>query len=244
MSEKITNEQPISKLVVEPSKIFRVCPDEIHQKKLALVYEGLDPKKTILKGVCLIHIGNEVYLWIGANSSSEAKRIGLYAVKLLLLDLKSKYPFTTYHIAHEKRETTLFRSKFIDYEGCLPISMRVDEIAGNIAADVEQIEIDVDALLLIPPDIEPETFGLWKSLKVYKVHQFLKLMHIDDREEIPASFHGIFSRLDSYILVFVYRPPNAGKDKCVCYFWQGSKSPITEKGTSGSIMINFSVYDG
>ncbi|KAI8910469.1 hypothetical protein EDD86DRAFT_225948 [Gorgonomyces haynaldii] len=222
---------------VEPDlqcTIYRIIDSTMFKKKVQLVYQGTQPRKSHLSGVCVVQQRHELYLWL-PNLSTPLKRLGYSVCHLLMEKMKQSHQFTTFELEIEHFESVLFLNKFVDHVGTLPISMRIDEVGGNIA-NIEQEPIDIPKLLLDPPLIERRSFGETVSVEIWKVEQF-------QRERLPLARHGIFMSRDSYIILYIYKPSN-GQKKCISYFWQGSYSTINEKGTSAFMTVELSQQTG
>ncbi|RKO93413.1 hypothetical protein BDK51DRAFT_19573 [Blyttiomyces helicus] len=225
-------------------RIFRVVNSLIRRRKLLLVYEGAAPSKGLLEteAVYVAHSAVEILMWVGAKASSEHAAIGLLVLKKLALQMRDamgKAGFVVVDKMYEGRESPVWKEKFIDYEGSLPISMRAaEERRGNIVTNLVQKPIDVLALFAPPPHLpQPVDSGRSGRLTIYRVENFLRF-------PVGAKLHGQFFRGESYILLYMYRPPGSGVEKCVSYFWQGSHGTITQKGTSALMTIELSEQTG
>ncbi|KAL2917780.1 hypothetical protein HK105_202653 [Polyrhizophydium stewartii] len=213
------------------------------QSLVRLVYEGAAPSKTLLPtpdGVCIVQGRSEVLVWHGKQAHSDVKALAAFVAQRLAAQMAVQSDlFITMHTETEGLESVLFKEKFCDYEGSIPISMRIDDVEGHIARHVVQKPIDVAALHTPAPPIAYEMFdtdasGTWTH---FRIKQF-------SREPVSRDLAGQLFRGESYVLVYVYRPPMSGVDKCVSYFWQGSASTITEKGTSALMTVELSQQSG
>ncbi|KAJ3286470.1 ATP-dependent RNA helicase [Borealophlyctis nickersoniae] len=225
-------------------RIFRVMEALIRRRKLRLCYEGAAPSKSILEpdSVYVVQCATEVLLWMGSKSSSEHRALGSLVAKRLAMHMRESTGAMIFvQKMYEDRESAIWKEKFIDYEGSLPIAMRVSEAKGNIVTNLVQPPIDIPRLLLrLPPSPDqtalPDT-GQTGRLIIYRVENF-------ERYEVEPKWRGQLFRGESYILLYVYRPAYSGVDKCISYFWQGSASSITQKGTSALMTIELSELTG
>lgn len=109
MENDLTNKQPLTEKRDSEKVLYRVIVSQTKECKIYLSYQGSDCAKDLLKGVCLLHTNNEVFLWFGSNSISQAKRVGLAAAHYLIESLTSYFDFITFQICYEGRETVLFK---------------------------------------------------------------------------------------------------------------------------------------
>ncbi|KAJ3101171.1 hypothetical protein HDU96_010092, partial [Phlyctochytrium bullatum] len=130
--------------------------------------------------------------------------------------------------------SAVFKEKFIDFEGSLPISMRLIEATGCVAAAVVQAPIDV-LKMHQRAQFNQAIFDSGESAKisVYLVNEYKK-------ELMDPKNVGQFSTSKSYIVLYTFRPPGSGVDRTISYFWQGASSKTTQKGTSAMITVELS----
>ncbi|KAI8803308.1 hypothetical protein BJ742DRAFT_829278 [Cladochytrium replicatum] len=227
-------------------RVFKVVDSLIRRKRLALIYEGNGPSKELLDSNCVyvVQSPTEVFQWVGKSATSEHKLLANLVTRRLAIMLRDAVRVSVIHIqrVYEEQESAVFREKFIDYEGSLPISMRIEEKKGNVVTGLKQTPIDITKLLAYVPttpitDMDKEDPSLNGRISMFLVRDF-------EKEEVPSSLAGQFFRNESYIVMYIYRPPSSGVDKCVSYFWQGSHSTVTQKGTSALITIELSKETG
>ena len=109
--------------------------------------------------------------------------------------------------------------------------MSVAEQKGNIAVAIQQAEIDITKLSTRPLMHKiVHSSKILKSLDVYKIRDF-------KRELQSKETHGTFFVNESYLVIELYTGELGGDEKCIAYFWQGSQSTITDKGTSALMTI-------
>ncbi|KAI8824092.1 uncharacterized protein EV422DRAFT_554245 [Fimicolochytrium jonesii] len=253
-SEKATDavrtQQPLSSpsdpVLDANVKMFISRPSRLRKNRLRLVYEGTAPSRKLLVSdtVCLVLSRHQVFAWIGNScprESSDRALANLAAKRgaMMLRDaLGSREHQVFVRREFEGRESAIWKETFVDYEGSLPISMRIEtETKGNIAPQLAQPKIDLDTLprraslpahLLTCPDD-----GKSGRRSVHRVEDFLC-------HDVPAHLVGQFFQGESYIIPYMYKPPNSGVEKCISYFWQGSTSSVTQKGTSALLTIELS----
>ncbi|KAJ3215308.1 Coronin-2B [Dinochytrium kinnereticum] len=226
--------------LTKPLRIYKVTSSKSLKRRIRLVYEGYIPSKKILENeaVFIVQCPSEVFVWTGKGCMAEHRSLAYVAAKKAVSEMAQSVKWITVQRTHYERESAVFREKFIDYEGSLPISMRLAETKGNIATNITQKPIDVKRLLirstLEHPDLDNGKSG--KSL-IFLVRDFT-------REAVDRRFEGQFFKGDSYIVFYTYRPTGSGVDKSVSYFWQGSESKITQKGTSALMTVELSKETG
>ncbi|KAJ3192052.1 Coronin-2B [Irineochytrium annulatum] len=220
-----------------PVKIYRVIPTAPRwSSRFFLIYEGHHPSKRLLENEAIVVVESyaEVFLWTGKGANAEARSMGLVLARHIALRMRERVEVSgqvfVQRVFHE-RETAVFREKFADYEGTLPISMRMADAKGNVAAAVKQKPID-PKILLTPLVVEHPAIDNGKGgrSQFFLVKDFAK-------EPVRQPVSGQFFRGESYIILYTFRPPGSGIDRSVSYFWQGSQSKITEKGTSAMMTV-------
>lgn len=235
---------------VPPFRLFKVVVHtNIRKRKLQLVYEGYGPSKNILESdtayVLQCHPG-EVFVWYGKTSSTDTRAIANAVSRRIALQYHQEAHqngvggvWISALRLFEGSEYAVWKEKFIDYEGSLPISMRMVEKKGNIVRSIVQIPIDVPKMVAITPFIDNSCVddGATGTIEIFRVKDF-------QREHVEKKNIGQFFRGESYIVLYTYRPPNSGVDKCISYFWQGFESSITEKGTSALMTIELTEKAG
>ncbi|EGF83724.1 hypothetical protein BATDEDRAFT_33865 [Batrachochytrium dendrobatidis JAM81] len=226
----------------------------VSRQVLLMFDEQKYPSKSILatislnNGCAVVHAENEVFVWSGKHSTNESRSLAAFiAHQVAVAQSSDGIHFVSMHLEAEDLETVIFKEKFSDFEGSIPISMRIDPVANpNIAHAITQQLADISMLLGPVPEekknvaevLDVEGGGGHGSWSMYRIKQFT-------REQVTEpSLSGLFYRNESYVIVYTYRPKNSGVDKCVCYFWQGSASSITEKGTSALMTIELSLQAG
>ncbi len=218
-------------------RIYKVMnPDtSIRDKKrvVDMVFEGFrSPKSILTTNECfIVETRYEVFIWHGKGSGKWQR---LYANYISLALAMSKTGHVIWAKMDEALEDLVFKDKFLDFGGFLPISMSVQEQKGNIATALVQEKIDVDALL--NGEIAEQVISL-PSDKVTKSVQFFS---IQDFKRYPFEFKGELYQDQSYVIMEIYSSQIPGMDKAICYFWQGSKSTISDKGTSALMTIELS----
>ncbi|KAJ1554420.1 Coronin-2B [Nowakowskiella sp. JEL0078] len=237
-------------------RIFKIIESQIRRRRLKLCYEGIGPSKQILdsENVYVIQCPpNEIFIWIGKLSNISHRALANVVLNRSALEFRKDIvkrgieemesigrSQVLVQKVYENHETAVFREKFLDYEGSLPINMRATEIKGNIVTGLKQTPIDIQKLLSpLEPQIDDiENLFSEDKGKDGKVSIFI----VRDFEKYPVAknLHGQFFSSESYILLYVFRPLGSGVDQCISYFWQGSHSSITQKGTSALITIELS----
>ncbi|TPX64851.1 hypothetical protein SpCBS45565_g05572 [Spizellomyces sp. 'palustris'] len=223
-------------------RVFKIVDSDLRRRKVKLIYQGGSPSRRKLESekVFVVLAASEVFLWIGCKAGSEERALGSVVAKRAAGWIRNSLNEGAVLVRkeYEARESAIWKEKFIDYEGSLPISMRIDvETKGNIAPTLEQPPIPIPSLLARSPlpahlTVLPETTQSGR-LSIYRVENFV-------RHPVSTALHGQFFRSESYVSLYSYRPPTSGVEKCISYFWQGGLSSVTQKGTSALMTIELS----
>jgi len=207
------------------------------ESRIKLIHEGnRPPPKEFLQfdSVCIVDCDNEIYIWIGKDATTHQRKLGLIvALKLQNQDDRNEY--TIISRVFDKGETILFKEKFSNYPGMLPIHVGKHEKKKNlIASSKEQEPIDVIKMHEYNPP-KPNFYDdekiAGKIIKVWKIEGF-------DKKELDESLFGQLWSGDSFVIV--YRYPYQNKEKNLVYFWQGKFSSRNEKGTSAYLTVDVS----
>lgn len=118
----------------------------------------------------------------------------------------------------------------------MPISLGLQEAKGNIVRDIEQLPIDIYALLKPASYIDTPVDNGKSTKEVYVIKDFTT-------EPVVSGLQGQFFREESYIVIYNYRINN-GVEKSIIYFWQGYMSTTIQKGTSALMTIEMNEKNG
>ncbi|KAJ3272751.1 hypothetical protein HDV01_005279 [Terramyces sp. JEL0728] len=140
------------------------------------VYEGPITSKTILEGCCIVHFQHEVFYWYQNGASVTEKNLILTGARCLSSVLVKSNPMVMLSEEFEGRESALFKKKFVDYILELPINMKMEEAAGNIAKGVIQSKISF-AELIQKKQVESKRNQNFKtkSLEFYLIKNFARI---------------------------------------------------------------------
>ncbi|KAJ3056431.1 Coronin-2B [Rhizophlyctis rosea] len=221
--------------------LFRVQDATSRRKKLNFVYEGVGPSKTLLEtdGCYILQSNVEVFAWVGSKSSTESRNVAAVVLKRLMAMIKAGGQNAVFaQRMHEGSESVVWKEKFVDYEGSLPISMRIVEPTKKTTAPtLVQLPIAISPLLsraVLPSNLlhlpEATTTPSSTSYALFRIDNF-------QRYPVPAELHGQFFKSESYVLVYRYRPQGSGVERAVGYFWQGSRSGNLDRGTSALMTV-------
>ncbi|EFA79075.1 villin [Heterostelium album PN500] len=219
--------------------IYRIGNDvKKNSLKARLAWEGTDwrlPNKEILntKFVYVIDCQTEVFIWIGKESSLPQRKMG-YKVALALIAQKDRLPWTKITRINEFGESNLYKEKFANYPGMLPISTTKMEIKANVALVKPEhtLEVLVNRLHKMAVDNEKiftSATDTGSRIKVWKIEDFEKIDH-------PNNLYGQFFSGDSYIVLYTYMLNN--KEAHVIYYYLGRDSSINDKGTSAYLTVD------
>ena len=106
-------------------------------------------------------------------------------------------PVSVRYVPYASHHTALWKEKFKDYPGELPISTTKPTIVSNISQKKEQKPIDIAAMHKgVPPPATKYDDGSGK-LQVWRVLDF-------DKEPVPEELYGHFWSSCSYLLKYTY----------------------------------------
>lgn len=216
------------------SRLYLVAPKDEERPKamrVKMIHEGSPPPKEMLdtQNVYVLDTDTEVFVWVGKTSKSTERKLALNIAKKLSLSVEegSAQKFITR--VFENGETILFKEKFLNYPGMLPISTQKQTIRSNVANAQIQEPIDVAKLHSATPAITELIDDGSGSIEMWVIEGHEKV-HVDDAD-LGHLFAG-----ESYIVLYRYKKAN--KDCAVIYFWQGRDSTRNEKGTSAYLTID------
>ncbi|KAI9095529.1 hypothetical protein DFS34DRAFT_180177 [Phlyctochytrium arcticum] len=235
----IPRDLPVSDMdIARPLRIFKIRKSRLIQRRAHLVFEGLGPSRSLLTydHVYILITYCELFLWIGIKADREDRRAGYTYSNVAARWLQKSLDGRCVIVRRENsdRESVIWKEKFSDYEGSLPISVLAPDTRRALAPTLSQPAIDVLSLLrpsplpshlLAVPDADPNYL-----FTLYRVDNFKTIA-------ISPDLHGQFFSEASYVSLFTYRPSGYGSTKCISYFWQGKLSTVTQKGASALLTI-------
>eukprot|EP01133_Synstelium_polycarpum_P001211 gene1211-1400_t len=220
--------------------VYRIGIDvKKNSLRARLAWEGSDwrlPAKELLhtKFVYVVDcMPGEIYIWIGKESASQQRRMGV-RVALALVKSKDRADWTRITRITEFGESNLFKEKFANYPGMLPISTSKMEIKNNVATSRQEHKLsDLVGRLLKPAEDNERIFtnasAVGSRVKVWKIEDYEKIDH-------PETLTGQFFGGDSYIVLYTYMLNN--KEAHVIYYYLGRHSSINDKGTSAYLTVD------
>jgi villin 1/advillin len=131
---------------------------------------------------------------------------------------QSKSGWTSILRLVENGEVVLWKEKFRDYPGELPISMQKQTIVSNVTGRKEQKPIDIAKMHagITSDEIVVDDDGRGR-LEVWKVEDF-------GQKVVPKEMFGQLFASSSFLLKYTYGED--GNEKIIIYFWQGRDSSI------------------
>eukprot|EP00026_Physarum_polycephalum_P000052 Phypoly_transcript_00052.p2 GENE.Phypoly_transcript_00052~~Phypoly_transcript_00052.p2 ORF type:complete len:674 (+),score=100.69 Phypoly_transcript_00052:1462-3483(+) len=192
------------------------------------------PKKEIMhtEGVFVVDTGSEVFCWTGKASGARQRKHGLR----IALGLAENRQHSVVARVVEFGEPNIFKEKFANYPGMLPISTTKRENATNIAASRIELKIHqlVDRMLKpIPtPTLDPIVAKLPEEsrMTIWRIEEFEKVAH-------PRNMYGQFFMGESYIIHYAYTVTPGGKDQHIIFFFIGRDCPTNDKGTAAYLTV-------
>ncbi|KAI8913087.1 hypothetical protein DFJ77DRAFT_511594 [Powellomyces hirtus] len=210
-----------------PTRIFRTTAIP-RQWPMVWVYQGTAPSKTLLESETAVVLVayEDVFVWTGTKSSPQDRIVaGLVAAALA----KGMSPPMFVRREGELRESVLWKEKFIDYEGSLPISLRpaalAQPTAGHASGPTPPITLSIPHTQPTPPTANylPSGGVLTKTLTT----------HFTPSPQNPTSL--LFSG-ETYIFEYTYRLAS-GRERRAVFFWVGASSGMTGGGAGAMLAV-------
>eukprot|EP00026_Physarum_polycephalum_P000343 Phypoly_transcript_00343.p1 GENE.Phypoly_transcript_00343~~Phypoly_transcript_00343.p1 ORF type:complete len:1625 (+),score=418.05 Phypoly_transcript_00343:184-5058(+) len=170
---------------------------------------------------------SEMYVWTGTNTDIKLRNAALK----LANELMEPRNFWTAPVARELpgSEQILFKERFANWGGSLPITVQQVASGTNTASARKQEKIDVMTMHALKREKEEVMIDDGQGkVTIWRVEEYTKV-------EVPPSKYGEFYSGDSYLILYSYVFKN--KDCYLIYFWQGRNSTINEKGASALLTI-------
>jgi len=216
-------------------RIYRVLDEEVPlDARLKLIHEGTrQPPRELLSSKCthVVDCEREIYVWVGKESNAYQRNLALH-VAARLQGQEQRGDWASITRVFEEGETILFKEKFSNFPGMLPIQVTRQETKSSVAITREQEPIDTAALFASRPEQETlDEPAAGRVVKVWRIEEF-------EKEELAEEYHCQLWAGDSFILL--YRYPRGNKEMNLVYFWQGRDSSRNEKGTAAYITVDIS----
>ncbi|EGC29857.1 hypothetical protein DICPUDRAFT_51061 [Dictyostelium purpureum] len=211
--------------------LFRAQPIN-GDKELDLVPLDGRLSKTLLEGgeCYILDCISEMFVWTGSNSKLKVRNMTLKLANDMFASRSANcWTSGAVHREFPGSEQVLFKERFSDWGGSLPIAMQQAPVGVNTASAKKQEKIDVATMHKPKPEKEEVMIddGSGK-LTIWRVEEFQKVA-------IDPKNYGQFYSGDSYLILYTYFFKN--KDNYLIYFWQGKNSSINEKGTSALLTV-------
>lgn len=243
---------PFHKMIDERIRLYRIAMTPIRPKKgvvinkpytnvtLKLVWSHSQPSKALLKSeyVYVVDYFNEIFIWEGKDSKPDQRAFAKrFSMKLQEQDKRPLYCTVTKVL--ESAETVLFKEKFCDFGGMLPIAVSATDFGAQKAQVQQKKQLSPEEVLKQmttekPPQEDMFDDGNGKKT-IWRVDGFEKVL-------VEESLHGNFFSGDSFVILYQYKKKN--KDCKIVYFWQGRDSSTNEKGASALLTIDVSKEAG
>ncbi|KAN0029376.1 hypothetical protein ACTFIV_011267 [Dictyostelium citrinum] len=173
---------------------------------------------------------SEMFVWTGTNSKLKVRNMTLkMGNEMFAARANSCWTSGACHREFPGSEQVLFKERFSDWGGSLPIAMQQVPVGLNTATAKKQEKICIDTMH--KPKAEKEEVMIDDGsgkLTIWRVEEFQKV-------QLDPSTYGQFYSGDSYLVLYTYFFKN--KDNYLIYFWQGKNSSINEKGTSALLTV-------
>ncbi|EAL66222.1 hypothetical protein DDB_G0282725 [Dictyostelium discoideum AX4] len=201
-------------------------------KELDLIpIEGRLSKSVLEAEECyILDCVSEMFVWTGTNSKLKVRNMTLkMGNEMFAARANNCWTSGACHREFPGSEQVLFKERFSDWGGSLPIAMQQVPVGLNTATAKKQEKICIDTMH--KPKAEKEEVMIDDGsgkLTIWRVEEFQKV-------QLDPSTYGQFYSGDSYLVLYTYFFKN--KDNYLIYFWQGKNSSINEKGTSALLTV-------
>lgn len=216
-------------------RIYRCLAKSVEKaRRIQLIHDStqLPPKEFLDPTSCsVVDCDTEVFVWVGHKSKLYHRKLAMLVAKKLTQE-QHRQAWTSITRIIENGETILFKEKFSNYPGMLPINVSRTVVKGRIAQAQVQEPIDVKRMHSVKAR-EAITYGEGSVVAVWRIEGFEKVA-------VAQEHWGRFFSADSYVVLFRYRVPQTGKDLNLVYYWQGAESTTSEKGTSAYMTVDVS----
>jgi len=174
-------------------------------------------------GVFVVDSGSEVFVYIGKQTSKDARAAGMKQAQAYLQS-QGRPDWTPLTRIIETGETPAFKALFSVWD-----PPRVVSFDEKGPAAKEEVNIDVTTLYKQNREAEEKMADNGTgSIKIWRIENF-------DKTPLPEDQYGQFYMGDSYIMLYTYLVK--GKPNYIIYFWQGRDSSTDEKGTSAYMAV-------
>jgi len=216
-------------------RIYRCLAKSVPKpRRIQLIHDStqLPPREFLDPTSCsVVDCDTEIFVWVGHKSKLYNRKLAMLVAKKLTQE-QHRQAWTSITRIVENGETILFKEKFSNYPGMLPINVSRAVVQGRVAQAQVQEPIDVKRMHSVK-EREPIGYGEGAVVNVWRIDGF-------DKRPVPEERWGTFYSADSYVVLFRYRVPQTGKDLNLVYYWQGADSTMSEKGTSAYMTVDVS----
>jgi len=107
--------------------VLKISNSPDTKKRIQFVFnddERLPSKELLLSDhAYVVDAESEIYVWIGSTSGQQERKLALLVAKRLLSE-PGRVPWTSITKIFENTETIMFKEKFSDYPGELPVNVK------------------------------------------------------------------------------------------------------------------------
>eukprot|EP00026_Physarum_polycephalum_P000495 Phypoly_transcript_00496.p1 GENE.Phypoly_transcript_00496~~Phypoly_transcript_00496.p1 ORF type:complete len:1079 (+),score=217.15 Phypoly_transcript_00496:107-3343(+) len=229
---------PLDRLPVDEAESDITSREHIFLHKVRNAKEGFQLtteasgaiKKELLEssGCYLIDADTEIYIWFGKHANKLDKEAGMKFAEEIEKEkegwcapISKEYEFS---------EQVLFKEKFIDWGGAIPISMQQVAVGVNVASARKQEKIDVKLMLTKKAlKEEPMVDDGTGKIKIWRVQDYEK---VEAMEGNPGSFY----MGDAYVVLYTYIWKNV--ERYIIYFYQGRDATINDSGAAALLTVD------
>jgi Leucine-rich repeat (LRR) protein len=186
-------------------------------------------KKEFLEstGCYLLDAETEIYVWFGKQAPKVDKEAGIKFAEEI--EKEKQAWCAPISKEYEFSEQVLFKEKFVDWGGSIPISMQQVPVGMNVASPRKQVKIDVNQMLVRKPvKEEPMVDDGTGKIKIWRVEDYEKS---EKFEGGPGSFYVG----DAYVILYTYIWKNV--ERYIIYFYQGRDATINDAGAAALLTV-------
>ncbi|EDR27834.1 coronin, putative [Entamoeba dispar SAW760] len=240
---KSTEEQ--DKEEAEIIRIYRIVYDEKKEKKILnvrMIYEHgnttLPPKEILKEGtVNIISTKTEIYVWQSITATNICKKIG----NIIGNEIRKRNKAIIMVKINQNGENIIFKEKFSNYPGTLPIQMgggiENQKINNKEIEHKPQKKIETMILEMKENKIKNFTEIILNNNGKMIFNNFkegtynIKRIEEHNTVEYPKELYGHFFSKEAFLIQYTFYPEGSEKAQHIVYFWQGRDASIMDMGT-------------
>ncbi|EAL48838.1 actin-binding protein putative [Entamoeba histolytica] len=240
-NNKSTEEQ--DKEEPEIIRIYRIVHNEKNEKNplsVRMIYEHgnttLPPKEILKEGtVNIISTSTEIYVWQSVTSTINCRKIG----NIIGNELRKRNKPIIMVKINQNGENILFKEKFSNYPGTLPIQMGGIENKKMTKEVEHKPQKKIETMILEMKEKKISNFTeiilnvngkmIFNNLK--EGTYIIKRIEEHNTVEYPKELYGHFFSKEAFLIQYTFYPEGSEKAQHILYFWQGRDASLMDMGT-------------